>query len=191
MGSQGTGRADRATAWSRQLAQAHDALRGQLRSLREDPGLPAAGDGLAAHCLAFCSALAAHHEGEDGGMFAELLRAQPGLSPVVSKLAEDHRLIAGILASVRDLAREAAQAGPGRREAIRRELDGLAAIMESHFGYEERALGQSLDQSLDQGVRDTIWTTAVFGLTGPADDGAPARRPDEGQATGRGSRRSG
>ena len=181
MASQGTGPADRATAWSRQLAQAHDVLREQLRSLRQDPGLPAAGDGLTAHCLAFCSALAAHHEGEDGGMFAELLRARPGLRPVVTKLAEDHRLIAGILASVRDLAREAAQAGPGRREAIRRELDGLAAIMESHFGYEERALGQVLGQ----GVRDTGWTTAVFGLTGPEDDGAP------GQAAGRGSRRSG
>ncbi|HZC40163.1 MAG TPA: hemerythrin domain-containing protein [Streptosporangiaceae bacterium] len=181
MASQGTGPDDRATAWSRQLAQAHDALREQLRSLRQDPGLPAAGDGLTAHCLAFCSALTAHHEGEDSGMFAELLRARPGLHPVVTKLAEDHRLIAGILASVRDRAREAAQAGPGRREAIRRELDGLAAIMESHFGYEERALGQALDQ----GVRDTGWTTSVFGLTGPEGDGAP------GQAAVRGSRRSG
>ncbi|MDR0342597.1 MAG: hemerythrin domain-containing protein [Nocardiopsaceae bacterium] len=181
MASQDTGPDDRVTAWSRQLAQAHDVLREQLRSLRRDTGPPAAGDELTAHCLAFCSALAAHHEGEDGGMFAELLRARPGLRPVVTKLAEDHRLVAGILASVRHLAREAAQAGPGRREAIGRELDGLAAIMESHFGYEERALGQALDQ----GVRDTGWTTAVFGRAGPADDGAP------GQAAGRGSRRSG
>lgn len=178
MPGQGVGPADRATAWSRQLAGAHDLLREQLRSLRPDAGLPQAGDRLLTHCLAFCSALAAHHDGEDTGMFAELLRARPDLRPAVSKLAEDHRLIAGILATVRDLAHEAGQAGRERREAIRRELDGLAAILESHFRYEERALGHALDQ----GVTDTGWTTAGFGLAGPAGGGGPVRRRDEGHA---------
>ena len=32
-----------------------------------------------------------------------------------------------------------------------RELDGLTAILESHFGYEERRLGQALD-ALDPGT---------------------------------------
>jgi len=40
-------------------------------------------------------------------------------------------------------------------------MGGLAAIMESHFGYEERAIGDAID---DQ-VQDTGWTTAVFEFT--------------------------
>jgi hypothetical protein len=150
--------AGRAAAWSRQLAQAHAALRRQLRDLQADPGSAQAGGRLLAHCLAFCSALSAHHQGEDAGLFAELLRVRPDLRDVVRKLAEDHQMIAGILASVGDLAREAAGATPGRREVIGRELGGLAAIMESHFGYEERAISDAIDD----GIQDTGWTTAVF-----------------------------
>jgi hemerythrin HHE cation binding domain-containing protein len=151
---------DRAMAWSRQLAQAHTDLRERLQDLLAGLGSAPPGGGLQAHCLAFCSALAAHHEGEDTGMFAGLLRVRPDLTAAVRKLAEDHRMIAGILASVEGLATEAAGATPQRRQAISRELGGLAAIMESHFGYEERALSSALDG----GVPDTGWTTAVFGL---------------------------
>ena len=67
-------------------------------------------------------------------------------------------MIAGILAGVGDLAREAAGAAPGRRDVIGRELGSLAAITESHFGYEERATGSAIDG----GIQDTGWTTAVF-----------------------------
>jgi hypothetical protein len=35
------------------------------------------GGGLLAHCLAFCSALRAYHQGEEAGLFAELLRPGP------------------------------------------------------------------------------------------------------------------
>jgi hypothetical protein len=160
---------DRTIAWSRQLAQAHDALREQLRSLQASPGSQA-DEGLLSHCLAFCSALAGHHEGEDAGMFAEILRVRPDLGPAVARLTDDHRTIAGILASVRRLAREAHGAAGERREAIRRELDGLAAIMESHFGYEERALSGALAG----GVRDTGWGARVF-LFQPQDP--PPGRP--------------
>jgi hypothetical protein len=150
--------AGRVAAWSRQLAQAHAALQQQLHDLQANPGSAQAGGGLLAHCLAFCSALSAHHQGEDAGLFAELLRVRPDLRDVVRKLAEDHQMIAGILASVEDLALEAAGATPGRREVIGRELGGLAAIMESHFGYEERAISDAIDD----GIQDTGWTTAVF-----------------------------
>jgi hypothetical protein len=67
-------------------------------------------------------------------------------------------MIAGILASVGDLAREAAGAAPGRRDVIGREFGSLAAITESHFGYEERATGSAIDG----GIQDAGWTTAVF-----------------------------
>jgi hypothetical protein len=119
-----------------------------------------AGGGLLAHCMAFCTALTAHHEGEDGGLFGELLRVRPDLTGVIAKLTDDHQMIAGILTTVRDLAAEAARATPERRQVIGRELGGLAAIMESHFGYEERAIGEALDGQ----VQDTGWTAAVFEL---------------------------
>lgn len=149
---------DRTVAWSRQLNQAHAALRQQLHDVQADLDSAQAGSELLAHCLAFCSVLSAHHQGEDAGLFAELLRVRPDLGDVVRKLIEDHQLIAGILAAVRDLVGEAAHATPERRPVIGRELGGLAAIMESHFGYEERAISDALD---DQ-VQDTGWTTAVF-----------------------------
>jgi hypothetical protein len=145
-------------AWSRQLSRAHAALRRQLHDVQADLDPAQARSELPAHCLAFCSVLSAHHHGEDAGLLAELLRVRPELGDVVRNLADDHQMIAGILAAVRDLAGEAADATPGRRPGIGREFSGLAAILESHFGYEERAISDALD---DQ-VHDTGWTTAVF-----------------------------
>jgi hypothetical protein len=150
--------ADRTLAWSRQQAQAHTVLRQQMHALHANLDMAPAGHGLLVHCLAFCSALSAHHEGEDSGLFAELLQVRPDLRDVVQKLTEDHQMIAGILATVGNLAHEAPGATPERREVIRRELGGLAAIMESHFGYEERAISDAIDEQ----VQDTGWTTAVF-----------------------------
>jgi hypothetical protein len=89
---------------------------------------------------------------------ADLGSAQAGDRAVVRKLREDHQLIASILATVRDLAREAARATPERRDVIRRELGGVAAIAESHFGYEERAIGDVIDDA----IQDTGWAAAVF-----------------------------
>lgn len=161
---------DRTTAWSRQLAETHATLRARLRRLQSDLGGDGADDGaggegadgdLLAHCLGFCAALTTHHEGEDTGLFAELVRVRPDLAATVAALEEDHWLIGGILATVRDLAGESrAGVTADRRDAIRRELEGLAAIMESHFRYEERAIGAALDQ----GVTDTGWSRAVFSL---------------------------
>jgi hypothetical protein len=150
---------DRAMAWSAQLVRAHDTLRRQLRRLRNSLGTAdVAGEELISHCMAFCAAVATHHVGEDDGMFAELIRVRPGLEPAVVKLVQDHQMIATILDSVRELSMEASGATAPRREAIGRELDGLAAILESHFGYEERAVGGALDGP----VRDTGWCKPVF-----------------------------
>jgi hypothetical protein len=139
---------DRAVALSLQLAQAHQELRNRLRDLRS--GSP--GDSLVPHCLAFCAAITAHHQGEDDGMFAELLRLRPDLAPTIAKLVEDHALIAWILSRIAALA--------DSPDAVRGELDGLAAIVESHFAFEERAISVALDG----GTPDTGWSTAVFGF---------------------------
>ena len=99
-----------------------------------------------------------HHRGEDTGLFTELHRERPDLAGTLGKLVEDHTMIAAILGRVAELARQAAEAGPAHHGPIARELDGLTAIMESHFRYEERALGDALDT----GVPDTGWSARVF-----------------------------
>lgn len=154
---------DRAAALSLQLSQAHQRLRLMLNDLRTGLGRrQSSDDTLVTHCLAFCDALTTHHEGEDDGMFAQLLRERPDLAETVTKLVQDHGLIASILTQVRELANRALGARGPDLEAIGRELDGLAAIMESHFGYEERAIGKALDDGGD----GTGWAEPVFRFEG-------------------------
>jgi hypothetical protein len=150
---------DRAVALSLQLAQAHDELRRQLRSLKADLGRRRpSDDGLVTHCLAFCAAITAHHQGEDAGMFAELLRRRPDLAGTIGKLVEDHALISWILTRITDLAADATASRGAALNAISGELDGLAAIVESHFAFEER----TISVALDGGTPDPDWSDAVF-----------------------------
>ncbi|MFJ6381114.1 hemerythrin domain-containing protein [Kitasatospora sp. NPDC092039] len=155
----------RTAALSRQLSDAHQDLRRRLADLRAGLGRPQpdGDDRLLTHCLAFCTALTNHHEGEDGGLFAQLLRERPDLAPTIDKLVEDHGLITHILARVRHLADQAATTPGADLQAIGGELDGLAAIMDSHFGYEERAIGAALDA----GVDDDGWSEPVLRFTAP------------------------
>ncbi|MGY5122424.1 hemerythrin domain-containing protein [Streptomyces sp. 900105755] len=157
---------ERAVALSRQLAQAHQELRRQIREIRAGLGHRRLGDDvLLTHCLAFCTALTSHHQGEDTGMFAQLLRERPDLAATVANLVEDHGLIASILSGVSELADRAVAPRGSALEEIGRELDGLAAIMESHFGYEERTISEALDAGkLDAGKPDADWPDLVFGF---------------------------
>lgn len=147
---------DRVAALSEQLIQVHRDLRERLASLRRDladgNGRPTGGtaipDDLLSHCLGFCAAIHAHHTGEDERLLPQLRAAAPGLAPVIDNLIEDHALVAGILRRIRELLAPDQDAGPA---VLARELDGLTAILESHFGYEERRLGQALD-ALDPGT---------------------------------------
>jgi hypothetical protein len=127
----------------------HQALRERLAILRQEAaagGSPsgassALGSGdLLSHCLSFCTAIHTHHTGEDTQLFPALQAAAPELAPVIGKLIEDHTLVAGILRQLQDLL--AAPTGP---ETLGRELDGLTAILESHFSFEERRIAAALD----------------------------------------------
>ncbi|MBW8800159.1 MAG: hemerythrin domain-containing protein [Streptomyces sp.] len=152
---------DRAVALSRQLARAHEELRRRIREIRTGLGHRRWDDeALLTHCLAFCDALTSHHQGEDDAMFSQLLRERPDLAPTIANLVEDHGLITSILSRVRELADRAAEPRGSTLAAIDRELDGLAAIMESHFRYEER----TISAALDDGTPDSDWPDMVFGF---------------------------
>src|SRR5271165_250783 len=138
---------DRAVALSEQLIRAHRTLRERLASVRGEVAggtARAAGPGaLLSHCLSFCTAIQAHHAGEDSHLFPALRAAAPELAPMIGKLMEDHALVAGILQQVRALL--AAARPPAAPGTLLRELDGLTAILESHFSFEERRIAASLD----------------------------------------------
>jgi hypothetical protein len=164
---------DRAVALSEQLIHVHRVLRERLASLRQEAadGVRAAGavsgaadaatgDDLLSHCLSFCSAIHTHHTGEDSQILPALRTAAPELATVIDNLIEDHALVAGIIRQIRELA-TAGQAAPAP-DALARELDGLIAILESHFSYEERRIAKALD-ALGPGA----WTAEVF-ATGQA-----------------------
>lgn len=152
----------RAVAFSRQLRRAHQQLRDQLTRIRDELGTNERMEAdLQIHCLAFCAALTAHHVGEDDGMFTALLDARPDQAAAIQNLVDDHAVIAAILLQVAVLAAQAKTTPAQGLPQLRRELDGLAAIAESHFGYEERLIGAVLDNE----VPDTGWSRLVFGST--------------------------
>lgn len=138
---------DRAIAFGRELVRVHDRLRADLRRLTGELDSYAAGADrpadLRTHCLAFCAALTDHHTGEDATAFPALARRFPELEPVLAGLRDDHRLITGILTRLKELLDTLT---PGNADAVRGELAGLAAIMESHFRWEERRIVTALNE---------------------------------------------
>jgi hypothetical protein len=129
--------ASRAVGYGRQLIEIHDRLRESLQTLREGHDAD-----LGLHCLAFCAAVTRHHTGERTGVFPALARQYPQLREVLAGLERDHQMIATLLRRLAELA-----ADPDRTR-IERELDGLAAILESHLSWEERRLVAALDTAV-------------------------------------------
>jgi hypothetical protein len=151
---------DRAVGLSRQLAQTHQELRWQINQLRTglDQREPENAV-LVTHRLAFCAALTSHHQGGFTRVFTELLQQRSDLAGTVSKLVEDHEMIASILSRVAELADNAAGSHGPAPEEINRELDGLVAIMEPHFDDEEQAIRKAF------GRKDPpSWDDVLFGV---------------------------
>jgi hemerythrin-like domain-containing protein len=112
----------------------HGRLREALILVRDSLDDQAMAD-LLLYCRGFCAALDGHHRGEDSTLFPAIAAAHPELRPVLRKLEQDHSMIGYLLGGLR--AAVEASAGP---DDLRRHLDGVSAIMESHFRYEERQL---------------------------------------------------
>lgn len=128
----------RLVAWNLELAAAHQRLREALRVTRgalDSGDVGSARADLLLYCHGFCTALSGHHVSEDAALFPELSKRWPALRPTIAKLRQDHDTIASLL---RQLDRALGQ--PAAVDEVRGRLEGLAAIMESHFRYEERQL---------------------------------------------------
>jgi hemerythrin-like domain-containing protein len=138
------GEKTRLVAWSRELRAVHERLREALRVIRAargaDDGTESAIRDLHVFCHGFCTALTGHHEGEDRELFPAIAAQHPELRETLRYLKQDHSMIAHLLAGLQAAVERAAPAAE-----LDQHLDGIAAIMESHFSYEERQLLTILD----------------------------------------------
>ncbi|WP_432899293.1 hemerythrin domain-containing protein [Micromonospora matsumotoense] len=142
-----------------------------------DPGRRAAGPdderssaggrlrNLRTHCLSFCAALTRHHTGEDAGAFRVLADEAPELRPVLDKLSRDHRMVDWIVRRIEALVADPPADDPAALDRVRVELNGLSAILESHFRYEERTLTAALDTLGDRAGG----TEELLGVAPPPD----------------------
>jgi hemerythrin-like domain-containing protein len=156
--------------YRRALLGVHDWLRQELDQIRTVAGQVAAGQlaaadaralinefaltrhqwNLAEFCTTYCRILESHHLREDREMFAAVLDVEPGLGDVVTRLAAEHQVIAGVIDRLDrvlvDIIRE-----PQEPRALGNALAGLTALttelgnlLLSHLAYEEDALHHGL-----------------------------------------------
>ncbi|MFY1690595.1 hemerythrin domain-containing protein [Plantactinospora sp. WMMB782] len=135
----GEGEQTRLVAWSRELRRVHGRLREALSVSQQaladgEPAEPATRE-LLLFCHGFCAALNAHHEGEDRDLFPAIAQQHPELRETLRQLRQDHSMIGHLLAGLQAAVDRAAP-----QAELERHLEGVAAIMESHFRYEERQL---------------------------------------------------
>lgn len=133
------GEKTRLVAWSQELRGVHDRLREALAVTRQalaagEPAEPATGE-LLLFCHGFCAALTGHHEGEDRDLFPAVAEQHPELRETLYYLQQDHSMIAHLLAGLQVAVTRATPPAE-----LGQHLEGVAAIMESHFRYEERQL---------------------------------------------------
>ena len=138
------GETTRLVAWSHELRTVHERLREALRVTRDALDNPAGTESgardLLLYCRGFCAALTGHHQGEDRELFPAIAAAHPHLRETLRYLQQDHSMIAHLLSGL-----QAAVDRSAPPEELDRHLEGIAAIMESHFRYEERQLLTVLD----------------------------------------------
>jgi len=153
-------------ATGQHLVDVHDGLRAELRRLREV--VDEVGEGstdpvalrsffnrmtirqnnwtLGAFCQSYCRAVTGHHTLEDDSVFPHLGRADSRLGAVLTRLGEEHEVIAELLERI-DAALVALVASePDAMAGVRAAVDLVADAMASHFSYEERELVEPLSR---------------------------------------------
>lgn len=130
---------NRLIAWGREMTRVHARLREALvvsrDAVRAGEEMPGTARDLLLYCHGFCVALDGHHRGEDATLFPAVERAHPELAPVLRALEGDHAKIGHLLGQL-----EAALHRSAPPAELDLHLEGVGALMENHFRYEERRL---------------------------------------------------
>jgi len=145
------------------LIEIHDHLRNELTQLRDlidqvRSGAASAGQArsainemtmrqndwtLGAYCASYCRIVTGHHSLEDEAIFPYLRASEPGLTPVVDRLADEHKIIHQVLGDV-DRALVDLLRNPGDFTGVQQAADVLTDTMLSHLAYEESQLIEPL-----------------------------------------------
>jgi len=152
----------RGRAVARHLVEIHEHLRSELSQIRDligqvrDAGSAARVRSainqmtlrqnswtLGAYCASYCRIVTGHHTLEDQAVFPHLRAAEPGLAPVLDRLADEHKTIHHVLEDVDAALVEhlrSAEGFAGLQEAA----DILTDVLLSHLAYEEAQLVEPL-----------------------------------------------
>ncbi len=146
----------RLVAWSTELRRVHVRIREALHvtreAVRDGTSSEQASRDLLLYCHGFCAALDGHHQGEDRALFPAIEAAHPQLAPVLRALTQDHSMISHLLQGLRGAVDRSASPAE-----LDQHLEGVAAIMENHFRYEEKQLLTVLeDLQLHAAVPDVL-----------------------------------
>jgi len=98
---------------------------------------------LGTFCESYCRAVTTHHTLEDQSVFPHLRRADPGLTPVIDRLQEEHLAIHDVIEGV-DRALLSFVAEPDGVAGLRAAVDLLTDALLSHLSYEEHQLIEPL-----------------------------------------------
>jgi hypothetical protein len=149
---------------ARDLVAVHDHLRSELAQLRDMISQVAAGSldvgaarteinkltmrqnqwTVGAYCESYCRLVGMHHTIESTALFPGLSRLDPRLTPVTTRLHDEHEAIAGLLSRV-DAALVALVTDPVHgMPAVRGAVDLLTDALLSHLSYEEHQLLEPL-----------------------------------------------
>lgn len=98
---------------------------------------------LGAYCASYCRIVTGHHTLEDQAVFPHLRAAEPGLAPVLDRLADEHKTIHKVLEDV-DAALVEHLREPGSFDGLQEAADILTDVLLSHLAYEEAQLVEPL-----------------------------------------------
>ena len=98
---------------------------------------------LGAYCASYCRIVTGHHTLEDQAVFPHLRAREPGLAPVLDRLADEHKTIHKVLEDV-DAALVEHLRDSGSVAGLQEAADILTDVLLSHLAYEEAQLVEPL-----------------------------------------------
>jgi hemerythrin superfamily protein len=98
---------------------------------------------LGAYCASYCRIVTGHHTLEDQAVFPHLRAREPGLVPVLDRLADEHKTIHKVLEDI-DAALVEHLRDSGSFDGLQEAADILTDVLLSHLAYEEAQLVEPL-----------------------------------------------
>lgn len=122
---------------------AGDAAPGEARAAVHQLGLDRAYQQLGSYCGQLCTALRTHHMIEDVALYPQLRAAEQTLHATLDRLTHEHEVIHEVLERL-DASLVAAVRDPAQLAGLATTYRHLRRLLESHFDYEEEAIGTAL-----------------------------------------------